>query len=309
MIKTNVQTININNKSFKLSLDYIMGLFEGDGSFTIQLKPNLSHKTGKQVILIFEIHQHVIDIDLLKAISLYLGCGKVEVGRKVGNPENWVYRLRVSSQKEILNVLLPILQTQTMMLHKRELDLSLFKKGCLMVKDKKHISLDGQIELAEIASQFSSKLTLEDKINLFKLERSMNFSPERITGFTDAEGNFYFTLVHSKTNSNYTGVNFNFNITQEKSEISFLNNLVKFFCCGNVFTNTRGGGSFVVSNKKDLINKIIPFYEINELQTIKRFSFLRFKKALDISINNKPLLSKDIEEIKSLLSETSNKRP
>lgn len=53
-----------------------MELFEGDGSFTIQLKPNLSHKIGKQVILIFEIHQHVIDIDLLKAISLYLGCGK-----------------------------------------------------------------------------------------------------------------------------------------------------------------------------------------------------------------------------------------
>ena len=79
MIKTNVQTININNKSFKLSLDYIMGLFEGDGSLTIQLKPNLSHKTGKQVILIFEIHQHVIDVDLLKAISVYLDCGKVEI--------------------------------------------------------------------------------------------------------------------------------------------------------------------------------------------------------------------------------------
>ena len=123
--ETNTQTININNKSFKLSLDYIMGLFEGDGSLTLrrQLKPNLSHKTGKQVILIFsgEIHQHVIDIDLLKAISLYLGCGKVEVGRKVGNPENWVSpeRLRISSQKEILNVLLPILRTQTMMLLRR----------------------------------------------------------------------------------------------------------------------------------------------------------------------------------------------
>jgi hypothetical protein len=88
MINTNTQLININNKNFNLSLDYIMGLFEGDGSFTIQLKPNLNHKTGKQVILIFEIHQHVIDIDLLKAISLYLGCGKVEVGRKSGNYEN-----------------------------------------------------------------------------------------------------------------------------------------------------------------------------------------------------------------------------
>ena len=88
MINTNTKIINIDNKKFKLSLNYIMGLFEGDGSLTIQLKPNLSHKTGKQVILIFEIHQHVIDIDLLKAISLYLSAGKVEVGRKLGNPEN-----------------------------------------------------------------------------------------------------------------------------------------------------------------------------------------------------------------------------
>jgi hypothetical protein len=37
--------------------------------------------------LIFEFHQHAIDIDLLKAICIYLGCGKVEVSRKVGNEE------------------------------------------------------------------------------------------------------------------------------------------------------------------------------------------------------------------------------
>lgn len=64
--------ITVNNKEYNLSLEYIFGLFEGDGSVTIQLKPNISHKTGRQVILIFEIHQHVIDMDLLKAISIYL---------------------------------------------------------------------------------------------------------------------------------------------------------------------------------------------------------------------------------------------
>jgi hypothetical protein len=309
MINKNTQIININNKSFKISLDYIMGLFEGDGSLTIQLKPNLSHKTGKQVILIFEIHQHVIDIDLLKAISLYLGAGKVEVGKKSGNPESWVYRLRISNQKEILNILLPILQTQTMMLNKREFDKNLFINACTIVKERKHINIEGQSILLNITSQLSSKLNLENKINLFNFEREMNYNPERITGFVDAEGNFYFTIVHSKTNSNYTGINFSFNITQEKSEIHFLNNLVKFFGCGNVFTNSKGGGSFVVSNKKDLIDKIIPFFEVNELQTIKRFSFLRFKKALNISIKNKPLSNNNIEEIKMLLEETTGKRP
>lgn len=82
-----MKTITVNNKNYNLSLDYIFGFFEGDGSITIQLKPNSSHKTGKQVILIFEIHQHGIDLDFLKAISIYLDSGKVEIGRKVGKPE------------------------------------------------------------------------------------------------------------------------------------------------------------------------------------------------------------------------------
>jgi hypothetical protein len=52
------------------------------------MKPNATHKIGKQVILNFDIHQHAIDLDLLNAISIYLGCGKVEVGRKSGNKES-----------------------------------------------------------------------------------------------------------------------------------------------------------------------------------------------------------------------------
>jgi len=64
----------------------------------------------------------------LKAISLFLGCGKVEVGRKIGKPESWVYRLRISAQTEILNILLPILRSQSMGFKKRNHDLILFIK-------------------------------------------------------------------------------------------------------------------------------------------------------------------------------------
>jgi hypothetical protein len=139
MEKSEIKTIVVNNKIFNLSLEYILGLFEGDGSVYIQLKPNSSHKTGKQVILNWDIHQHVIDVDLLQAISIYLGCGKVEVGRKVGNPDSWVYRFRISNQNEILNVLLPILHSQSMVLNKRDHDLKLFIN--VLIKNKiKNIS-------------------------------------------------------------------------------------------------------------------------------------------------------------------------
>jgi hypothetical protein len=318
-MKDKIKIINVNNKTYKLSLEYVFGFWEGDGSITIQLKPNSTHKTGRRIILIFEIHQHTIDLDLLTAISIYLGCGKVEVSKKLGNKETWLYRLRISTQTEILNTLLPILQSQTMMLNKREHDIQLFIKSCLLVKNKKHLNVEGQKEISNISSQLSGKLDWKTKLkkltkinnNKVKSETNLQSSlnNERITGFTDAEGNFYFTLVSSKLNPNYKGVNFNFNISQEKSEIKFLNELVKFFGCGNVFTDEKGGGRFVVNNKKDLVNKIIPFFEVNELQTIKKHSFFRFKKALEICTINKPLLSSHIEELKSILLEQIGKRP
>lgn len=83
----------------------------------------------------------------------------------------------------------------------------------------------------------------------------------------------------------------------------------RFFGCGNVYVDNREGGRFSIKNKKDLVNKIIPFFELNKLQTIKKYSFLRFKKGLEICITNKPLLNTHINELKSILSETTNKRP
>jgi LAGLIDADG endonuclease len=77
------KSILISEKPYNLSLEWILGFFEGDGSFNIQLKPTAHHKTGYSVILIFEIHQNAIDVDLLRAIQCYLGVGKVEIGRKV----------------------------------------------------------------------------------------------------------------------------------------------------------------------------------------------------------------------------------
>jgi LAGLIDADG endonuclease len=299
--------ITVNGKIFKLSLEYVLGFFEGDGSITIQLKPNSTHKTGKQVVLIFEIHQHAIDIDLLKAISLFLRCGKVEIGRKIGEPESWVYRLRISTQTDILTNLFPILRSQSMVFKKRNHDLILFLSACLLVEDKKHTTIEGQKEISEIASKFSSKLSLDDKLKLPDTHKELN--ADWLTGITDAEGNFSFLIYTPKLKDKKKEVIFRFSITQENSEITFLNNLVKYFGCGNVHLDKEGGGVFTVNKKEDLEKKIIPFFELNELQSTKQYSFLRFKKALNICINNKPLLPNHFALLNAIYSDLTGKKP
>nr|UEK25962.1 hypothetical protein [Mutinus fleischeri] len=311
--------IIINNKIYHLSLEFILGFFEGDGSVTIQLKSNPRHNTGKQVILIFEIHQHAIDKDLLKAISIYLDAGKVEIGRKIGEESNWTYRLRISTQKDLFNKLYPILRSQSMVLKKRNNDLNLFLEACKIVEDQKHTNLLGQRELEVRSSKLSSKLNLDSKISLPETFQSLNY--EWVRGITDAEGNFNFSIYtrKDKTSSNlgiadpYNNYNkkeviFRFSIVQENSEITFLNKLTEFFECGNVHMDRKGGGVFTVNNRKELQSKIIPFFEKNELQTIKKHSFLCFKKALDICLKNKVLMDIHYQNLEELKNKTKGNR-
>ena len=90
-------------------------------------------------------------------MSIFLGCGQVEVGRKTGSSDTWVYRLRISKQTDIFNILLPILQkvSQTMMLNKRAHDMRLFIKICEIVKIREHITEQGQITIGTLSSQLS----------------------------------------------------------------------------------------------------------------------------------------------------------
>ena len=297
-----MKEIIINKKKFSLSLEYILGLFEGDGSIYVQLKPNSSHKTGKQLILNWDIHQHVIDVDLLHAISTYLNCGKVEIGRKIGGKESWIYRYRISNQTDIINILLPILKSSDMVLNKRNHDKLLFIKICQLIQNKEHITLEGQEKIMNIIKLFSSKLDLNQKIVLS--ESNAELTSERVLGLTDAEGNFAFIIY---TKNNKKRVQFRFSITQENTEIIFLNKLKSFFNCGQVYSGNKGAGSYYVTNKKDIINYIIPFFKKNKLQTIKKESYLNFIEAMHIC-NNKILSESDFEKLHILSHKNKNKR-
>ena len=54
----------------------------------------------------------------------------MEIGRKIGYKESWIYRYRISNQTDILNILLPILKSNDMVLNKRNHDKLLFIKIC-----------------------------------------------------------------------------------------------------------------------------------------------------------------------------------
>jgi hypothetical protein len=66
---------------------------------------------------------------------------------------------------------------------------------------------------------------------------------------------------------------------------------------------------FSVSKRKDLAEKILPFFENSKLQTIKQLSFLRWKKALTIFIENKNLNVTHFDNLNRLFLDETHKRP
>lgn len=309
-------------KTFNLSLEWILGFFEGDGSFNIQLKPTAHHKTGYSVILIFEIHQSAIDVDTLRAIQNYFGVGKVEIGRKVkkDSPQTWVWRLRISSQKELFEGLIPILNKQSMVLNKRQNDLIIFLEVCEIVKNKEHTTFEGQKLILEKAACLYSRLKSKELLK----DSYKSLNPAWVLGFVEAEGNFSVWLPNKlETSSQSVEVKFRFSIDQEISESRVLNLLPQFFGLPQdkqkedlpttekssksyVYTNTDNKmAHFVVNNRKDIKNVIIPFFD-SQLQNFgtvkKKQSYLRFKAAFEYWEANRPLSSVKKVKLDEILS-------
>jgi ubiquinol-cytochrome c reductase cytochrome b subunit len=88
------QRLNAEN----LKYAYLVGLFEGDGFFTVT-------KKGKYFQCELGIELSIKDVKLIYKIKKILGVGIV--GFKIKNDNNMVY-LRVRNKKHLINIILPI---------------------------------------------------------------------------------------------------------------------------------------------------------------------------------------------------------
>lgn len=103
-----------------------------------------------------------------------------------------------------------------------------------------------------------------------------------IVGFTDGEGTFSVSKIKNPTTK--SGYQFfpEFVITQGEKSLSALQKIQKFFGCGKLYINKRYDNHkehlyrFCVRPRKDITEKIIPFFRKFQLQTAKQKDFERF---------------------------------
>ena len=130
-----------------------------------------------------------------------------------------------------------------------------------------------------------------------------------IVGLTDGEGCFYVNV--SKMSAYRTGwrIQLHFHIKLQEMDKELLEKVKDTLDCGNVYfqgdkrKNHTNCYRYTVGSQKDIFERIIPFFQQNQLKTAsKRRSFDIFCKIADIICENGHLDPKGIEKIRKLKS-------
>jgi hypothetical protein len=102
-------------------------------------------------------------------------------------------------------------------------------------------------------------------------------------------------------------------VTQGASSASALEALQQFFGCGRISVNRRHNNhkedlhQYIVAGRRELTERIIPFFRQHPLRTAKQGDFEKFAKCVDLMEHERHLTPAGLLEIVRI-AETMNRR-
>ena len=158
----------VQRKNFFIDPNWIAGLASGDGCFYISIRNSSRTKSGKSVVLKFQIVQHSRDIELMKMLIYTLGCGRIELKLK----QTAVYFVVMNFQ-DIYEKIIPLFDKYPIK-GVKALDYSDLKKIANLVQDKEHLTEEDFLKILSIKASINRGLP--DKLkeafpNIVAIER------------------------------------------------------------------------------------------------------------------------------------------
>ena len=112
----------------KLNPWYITGLIEGEGSFSVSFNKRKKLRIGIETRPSFSISLNQRDLELIKAIHKFFGCGAVRFSKS-----DRTYKFEVRSISDLAKRVIPHFKQHPLEGAKRE-DFEKFSKICRMVR-------------------------------------------------------------------------------------------------------------------------------------------------------------------------------
>ena len=130
----------------ELNPNYIVGLTDGEGSFTVYVKNPDSSKQVKRRTKVeprFYIKLIEKDKDILMKLKKYFGCGNVYFQKDSRINHQDCYRYEVANRKHLVEIIIPFFKRNTLKLRSKYGDFEIFCRIMKMVQNKDHLQEAG----------------------------------------------------------------------------------------------------------------------------------------------------------------------
>jgi hypothetical protein len=282
---------------------FVTGLTDAEGTFALGFYKSNDYRMGYQIQAIFRIAMHKKDYDVLDAIQNFFGLGKIT---KHGDT---TLQYTVKSLAD-LQVIILHFDKYPLMGEKRG-DYKLFKDGFSLIKTKAHLDREGFHKILSIKAAIN--LGLSDELRLsFPDIKAVNkplvhnrgiINPYWLAGLTSGNGCFYVSLRNSLTTVSGKSVVLKFQIVQHSRDIELIKWLISTLKCGRVELDLKQSAVyFVVTNFKDIFDKIIPLFDKHKIKGVKSWDYEDFKKVAILIHDKNHLSEKGLSNIKSIKS-------
>src|SRR3989344_3528684 len=139
--------------------EYIVGLTDGEGCFHVNMANYPTYRSGVRVQMHFHIKMQEKDRPLLEKIKNTLECGEVYFQKEKRANHCQCYRYSVSSNKEILDTIIPFfLKHPLQSVSKRE-SFNAFVRIARFVKRNEHLTKEG-IEKIRLLKSLMNRKTI-----------------------------------------------------------------------------------------------------------------------------------------------------
>jgi hypothetical protein len=126
--------------------NYIVGLVDGEGSFTVYVKnPDSIKKVKRRSIVEPRFYIKLIEKDkkILYELKKFFGCGNVyfQGDKRLGHQN--CYRFEVANRKHLNEVIIPFFKRNSLKLASKRCDFEIFCKIVHLVLNKEHLNESG----------------------------------------------------------------------------------------------------------------------------------------------------------------------
>jgi hypothetical protein len=135
---------------------WIAGFVDGEGCFSVPVFRNHKAKLRWQVQPTFVVAQSASSRDVLEELVRVFGCGKVYVNQRHDNHREPLARYVVNRFADLRDEVVPFFHEHQLRTSKRE-NFEKFVTVLRLMEERKHLTISGLIEIAEIAETMNRR--------------------------------------------------------------------------------------------------------------------------------------------------------